>query len=237
MGKPLTRNPGYVFALVVIAGCASTKVSNRQILVNERLARPARILVYDFAATPADVPPDAAIAGKYVIPSVPQTTEQIQAGRQLGAQIADDLAARIRDMGLPAMATLSGTPPQVGDIVIIGYLISMDEGSAGKRMLIGFGSGSSELRTMVEGYQMTARGLRKLGYGTVDSGGSKGPGAVAPAAVAVATGNPIGLIVSGGMKIYGEASGSSKLEGRAEATAEEIADVLKTRFEAQGWIK
>jgi len=99
------------------------------------------------------------------------------------------------------------------------------------------GTGGSELKTVVEGYQMTARGLRKLGSGTVDSGGSKGPGAAAPAAVAIATGNPIGLIVSGGMKIYGEASGSSKLEGRAKATAKEIADVLKTRFEQEGWIR
>ncbi len=84
---------------------------------------------------------------------------------------------------------------------------------------------------------MTAQGLRKLGSGTVDSGGNKTPGAAAPAAVAIATGNPIGLIVSGGMKIYGEASGSSQLEGRAKATAKEIADVLKTRFEEQGWIR
>jgi len=155
----------------------------------------------------------------------------------LGAQIADELVAQIRDMGLPAVHGLRGTPPRVGDIAIRGYLVSIDEGSAAKRMTIGFGAGGSELKTVVEGYQMTARGLRMLGSGTVESGGSKGPGATAPAAVAIATGNPIGLIVSGGMKIYGEASGSSQLEGRAKATAKEIADVLKTRFEQQGWIQ
>jgi hypothetical protein len=43
------------------------------------------------------------------------------------------------------------------------------------------------------------------------------------AVVAVASGNPVGLMVSSGMKIYGEASGKSKLEGRAKATAGEIA--------------
>jgi len=102
---------------------------------------------------------------------------------------------------------------------------------------VGFGSGGSELKTAVEGYQMTDRGLRKLGSGTVESGSGKTPGAVAPAAVAIATGNPLGLIVMGGMKVYGEASGSSGMEGRAKATAKEIADVLKTRFEQQGWIQ
>jgi hypothetical protein len=52
----------------------------------------------------------------------------------------------------------------------------------------------------------------------------------------LATGNPAGLIVSTGMKVYGEASGSSKVEGRAKATAKEVADVLKQRFQEQGWI-
>ncbi len=52
----------------------------------------------------------------------------------------------------------------------------------------------------------------------------------------IATHNPVGLIVSGGMKIYGEASGSSKIEGRAKQVAKEIANRLKTRFEEQGWI-
>jgi hypothetical protein len=53
----------------------------------------------------------------------------------------------------------------------------------------------------------------------------------------VATGNPAGLIVTSGMKAYGEASGSSTLEGRAKDTAKEIADRLRPRFKEQGWIK
>ena len=38
------------------------------------------------------------------------------------------------------------------------------------------------------------------------------------------------------MKVYGEESGSSKVTGRAKATAKEISDVLKKRFTDQGWI-
>jgi hypothetical protein len=48
--------------------------------------------------------------------------------------------------------------------------------------------------------------------------------------------NPAGFIISGGMDVYGEASGSNGIEGRAKATAKEIADVLKKRFQDQGWI-
>ena len=106
-----------------------------------------------------------------------------------------------------------------------------------KRVSIGFGSGSSKLVTAVEGYQMTAEGWRTLGSGTGAAGGATGPGASLGVAGLLVTGNPVGLIVSGGMKAYGEASGSSKIEGRAKATAKEIADVLKVRFQEQGWVQ
>ena len=68
------------------------------------------------------------------------------------------------------------------------------------------------------------------------SGGSKTPGAVLGVVGLIASGNPAGLIVSSGMKIYGEESGSAKVEGRAKQTAKEIADQLKIRFQQQGWI-
>ena len=62
------------------------------------------------------------------------------------------------------------------------------------------------------------------------------PGMIVPAAVTIASGNPVGLIVVGGMKIYGEASGRNQLEGRAKATADEIAEQLRIRFHDRGWI-
>jgi hypothetical protein len=88
----------------------------------------------------------------------------------------------------------------------------------------------------VEGFQMTAQGLRKLGSGSTDAEGSKTPGADLGVLGLLATHNPAGLIISSGMKIYGEESGSSTVKGRAKQTAKEIADVLKRRFQEQGWI-
>jgi hypothetical protein len=138
-------------------------------------------------------------------------------------------------MGMPA-EHVSTAQPQINDIVLRGYLLSVDEGSAAKRVGIGLGSGASDLKVAVEGFQMTAQGLRKLGSGTSDAGGSKTPGTAVGLATLLATHNPAGLIVSTGMKVYGEASGKSKIEGRADQTAKEIADILKKRFQEQGWI-
>jgi hypothetical protein len=168
--------------------------------------------------------------------NAPQTAEEIAAGRQLGVQISTDLVKRIRHMGLPAQLATKQTRLQY-DILLFGYLLSIEEGSATKRMALGFRQGVSELKTAVEAFQATPQGLRKLGFGTVDSSGAKTPGGAVPLAVMLATDNPVGLIVSGTMKVAGEVSGRGTIEGRAGQTAKEIAQVLKSRFEQLGWIK
>jgi len=225
-----------LFIVLVAAGCASTKVTSRNPIMTEQLTRPAHIWVYDFAATAGDLPADSALAGQYLVDTTAQTAEHIATGRELGDQIAAQLVEQIRSMGLPAEHAVTGTTPLINDIVIRGYLISFDEGSAAKRLVIGFGAGSSELKAAVEGFQVTAQGLRRLGSGTTASGGSKSPGTAVSVASTIATHNPAGLIVSSGVKMYGEKSGRSKVEGRAKETAEEIADVLKKRFQQEGWI-
>lgn len=135
-----------IFALVAIAGCASTKVTEQSSPTTLKLARPDHIWVYDFVATPSDVPTDSDVA----VADEPQTPEQVELGRQLGADIAKELAHKLQEMGLPGIVATSGTSPQINDIVIRGYLVSIDQGSAVKRLAIGFGSGSSELTTVVE---------------------------------------------------------------------------------------
>jgi hypothetical protein len=226
-----------VFVMLLAAGCASTNVVGRQQLVTGQLRRPNTIWVDNFVGTAGDLPSDSALAGeKDVDTATPQTEEQIAEGRQLGAEIAAQLVQQINDMGMIAALGGPGTSPEINDIVIRGYLLSVNKGSAAKRVIIGFGAGGSELRTLVEGFEVTDQGLRKLGVGTVQSGGSKGPGAALGVATFLATANPAGLIISSGMKVYGEASGKSTIKGRAQATAKEIATVLKKRFQEEGWI-
>jgi hypothetical protein len=229
-----------LFGMAVLAGCSSTKVTSQESLAaGEKLPRPDHVLVYDFGDTPAEVAPDSTLAGPGTAPVMPPTTEQTALGNQLGYSIAAHLAKALRERGLPAEYVAQGTTPtaQINDIVIRGYLVSVDKGSATKRMTIGFGSGGSELTTAAEVYQMSESGLRKLGSGTTGSKSSKSPGAAAGGAGWLITGTPIGLVTSGGMKIYGETSGSATIEGRAKASAKQIASVLKTGARGHGWIR
>src|SRR5439155_27101789 len=103
----------------------------------------------------------------------------------------------IQDMGMPAIEAGRGSSPQIGDGVIRGYIVSTEVGGAkamAKRLVIGFGAGTAEMDTVVEGYAVTPQGLRKLGSGTLTASGNNTPGLVVPAAVAIAAANPVGLI-------------------------------------------
>lgn len=225
-------------ALGIVAGCASTKVTEQESRMGaEPIAQPETIYVYPFASTHADVPSWSAAAILYAAPSEPRTADELAAGRQLGALVARELIVAISEMGLVASEASSGTSPKVNDLMITGYFEAVDEGSAGKRVLIGFGSGATKMKTVVEGYQMTGLGPRLLGSGKIEFSGSKTPGTIAPLVVLAATANPIGLIVSGTTKVAGEVTGKNTIENAAKRTAEEIADQLELRFKEQGWVR
>ena len=224
----------YLFIMVFAVGCASTRVSNQKEVALGKSTRPARVWVYDFAATTSDVPADSPLAAH---PAGKLTDKETALGRDLGAQIASELATQISAMGLPAARAAAGTVPRVNDLVIRGTLLSINPGSTLERVTIGCGLGASELRTAVETYQVTAEGPRMIESETIDAGGSKTPGASLGVVGLAATGNPAGLIVSTGLKLYGEESGRSKITGRAKSTAAEIAGLLQQRFQRQGWVQ
>ena len=161
----ITRNRriSIFFALAVLCGCASTKVTQQTSAVSPQFARPNQIWVYDFIADPGRIPTDSPLRDDLSAPSTPLTSEELETGRRLSAIITKSVVADIQAMGLSAMQAGPGTAPQVGEGVIRGYLVSVQAGSAAKRFVIGFGAGSSEIDTVVESYVMTSQGLHQLG--------------------------------------------------------------------------
>ena len=237
--KALKRLSGLCVAVVVVTGCSTAEVtSGRYYAQNQKLERPGNILVYDFAASAADIPASIPLNTGYDAPSAPPTAEELAAGRALGAEVAKQLVAEIHDMGMPAEQAIDATPRNVGDLIIAGYFTSVDEGSRTKRMAIGFGSGAAEISTEAAGFLVTEQGLRLLGSRTVDSGGGgKGPGMIVPIAVTIATANPIGLVVGGAVKVTNEATGRTTIEGAGKRTAGELAEQLHQAFQRQGWVE
>lgn len=225
----------HCLASIALVGCASTKVTEQQTYQHGQLPRPDRILVYDFATTHADLPSWSEPARRYDATMTTTSDKVLEKGRELGAKVANNLIEEIRKMGLPTTSA-EGQTLRPGDIMIVGYFESIDEGSAAKRIVLGFGSGGADLKTRVEGYQMTEQGPRELLSLDVDSGPGKSPGVIVPLAVTIATHNPIGLIASTALKVGGEASGKTTIDGSAQRTAKKIGGELKRIFQKNGWI-
>jgi hypothetical protein len=227
-----------VFAITLSAGCSSTKITETHPMYGkEKLSKPERIYVYPFATTHADLPAWSSAAKQHDPPGEPPSPEHLEVGRKLGVTVAEELVSKIQQMGLSSLVADKQTVPRVNDLLIVGYFQTFDEGSAAKRIALGFGSGAAEVTTAAEGYQWTANGPRQLGAGKMDSGGNKMPGVALPIVVLAATANPIGLIVGGGAKVYGEMTGKDKIEGAGKRTADAIAEHLEGKFEEQGWIR
>jgi hypothetical protein len=253
-GRVFCRFVVTVLALACIAtGCASATVLERKTYgENERLPRPHRIIVYHFAATPEDIPSNDPLADLYEKPERPQSADEISVGRKLGAELAAELVKGINELGLHAEEAKTETPPARGDLVIRGAFVSIKEGSRLKRVLIGFGAGAGEIKTLVEVYEITAKGPRPLVSEEIESKGGKLPGMVFAVAAAVVTG-PAGLAVSpvatagtagaageaaagsGGVNVAKEL-GPESLGAAIKRTADEVKDALSVIFRKHGWI-
>ncbi len=232
-----TKVAACLIALAMAAGCASTKANEQENLATGNLMQPNQIWVYNFAAMPAEVAAQSALAGQGSQGAAPLTAQQIAEGRKLGSEIATQLIRQIQAMGLPATNASAASRPQLDDVVIEGSLLSIQQSSAAERVSIGFTGGESELKVAVEVYQNTASGMHLLGYRDVVATGDKTPGAAVGLASLAATHNPERLIVTSGMKMSGEDSGSNTNQGRVQQIAQEIAAALKKQFQKQGWIR
>jgi hypothetical protein len=71
--KSRSRTVSIFFSLVVLTGCAATKVTQQTPMVSPELARPDRIWVYDFIADPAKIPADSSLSAALSAPSTPPT--------------------------------------------------------------------------------------------------------------------------------------------------------------------
>jgi hypothetical protein len=217
----------------MLTGCASSQVRGaRGYAAGEQLPRPGVFLIYDFAVDPHDVEVDT--LGPDIIAGEAQTSERIRIGRAAANALSEELVKKIRELGLPAQHASASTPVPLHAVMIRGHFVSVDEGDMLKRRVIGFGFGSSEVRTRFRVYQQTPDGPRLLGEAETVAQGSKQPGIAGPAAVAGATGQVAGVVVSGATGGVSEIRGGAEADARrsAKAISEKLADV----FVSKGWI-
>jgi hypothetical protein len=224
------------FALAALAGCARTSVENVNVLA-VGLPRPNLIIVHDFAVAPDAVVPDRAIGARILdmVQDTPETQERMKIARDVATVVTNNLVEEIAKLGLPAVSAANATPVAGPSLAIEGQYLSVDEGNRLRRMVIGFGAGASEVRTLVQIFETTNDGRRLVEdfYTTVKS--SRKPGVGPMAGVGAAAGTVAATTaVSAGVGAATEFS--QTVEADARHAAEEIAKTLKKFFVEQGWI-
>jgi hypothetical protein len=134
------------------AACAQTGVRNVKLSQEKNLPRPSRILVYDFAVSEREITEYQGIMRQQ--PSVKDPKER---ERQLAKEVKDALAEEVVDglrvLGFTVERVSRGTVATGNDLLVDGQFLTVDEGNPLRRLVIGFGSGTSTLQTHAQVYQ------------------------------------------------------------------------------------
>lgn len=230
---------GIAVALVAGAfGCASTQIATTA-QYGGQAPRPARILVFPFATSAAEIDLDDSptVVAAWKMKGLTASDERNEVGRQVADAVANNLVKKIQEMGLPA-ERFAGQPwDGRPTIMITGHFVSIDEGSRMERTVIGLGAGRSTVKTAVQVSELLRDDARRLlaQYDVTAQSGRK-PGAAETLGAGAAAGTlATAAVVTAGAAVGSEAFGAN-VDADGRRTADKIADVLQGYFTQQGWI-
>jgi hypothetical protein len=198
------------------------------------MVKPPVLLVYDFAVTPEDALTDS--VGTYWDRVGEAESKEIQLGRATAASLSEQLVAKLQQKGIAAERALDDRAPPLHAFVVRGQFLDVNKGSRLKRMVIGFGAGSSKLVARVQVYQALDWGLRRIAEAEAVATGSKAPGMVVPIGAGAAAGRAAtSAVISGGMTVSREVRGGMVAD--AGRMAEQIAERAEAYYRKQGWLR
>ncbi len=223
-------------ALAGIAACA--RVSTENVTVHARgLPKPDLIIVHDFTVAASDVALDRGIRSRLqqMEKGTPADDEQFRVGQEVARVLAENLVKEIQTLGIPTAPASLAQPVPGPTLSIEGQFLSIDQGNTTRRMIVGFGAGASEVRALVQVYDVTNQAHRLVEdfYTTVKSSRKPGLGPMAGAGAAAGRAAQ-SAAVAGGVGVLSERS--QTVEGDAKNMAHEITKVLARFFAEQGWI-
>jgi hypothetical protein len=236
--RPLLR--AAVLALPA-AACTQARIVEEQAYAGPRLPAPSRILVRDFAVSPADVQLDQGIRGRVeqTFSSASPDEQRLAAARAAASALAEALVQALRaSPDLPVERVPPGAAPMPGrSLLVDGRLLAVDEGNRTQRVMIGFGRGESRMEAEAALFWIEpgAAPRRIEAFdGTTDSGRAPGMAAslgVGAAARRLATSAAVG----GGAHAAIEGSRADDIS-EAQRIGTALGGKVKQFCVAQGWI-
>jgi hypothetical protein len=226
--------------LTIVYGCGPTNVQQEKMSA-AKLPRPDHVLVYDFAASPAEVELDKGLSADLMQKyekhkGETRTAEEVKVGHKVADALAEELVKKIRSYGLMAERAF-GLPTAEGKVLMVkGQLLSIDEGNRTERVVIGLGAGRTSVQANVQVYEMTPEGKQEVDTlrGTAKSGRKPGMGEMM--GIGAIAGHLLTSTVISGALAAGTEMTSATVEADGKRLAEDIAKDLGKFFVEQGWI-
>jgi hypothetical protein len=223
--------------LTVVAGCARVSTQSIQNSI-DRLPRPELILVHDYQVSLDEVQLDSAISSRVerAMKGTPEAEDRLKVEQEVSRALTTTLVDEIRKLGIRAEPAAMASAVTGPTLSIEGQIVSINEGNKAKRLVIGLGSGASEVRTLTQVYEVTsgdghrliedfyttAKSSRKPGFGPM-----AGMGAAAGLAASHAA-------AAGGLGVV--TARSQTVEADVQHGAKQIAKELAKLFVQQGWV-
>lgn len=227
-----------VCALLALGGCAGGDLHDMKSYTNRQLPRPDEIYVYPFAADFGDTSTDSGLLSRLESSGDPATTRHAiqQEALQVRDAVTDEIVKRLRDGGLPAVRA-TATPPAGRNVLIVnGAFRKVSAGNRTRRLVIGLGTGKSDVETDVRLWYQPADGTPELvrRYDASAEGG-KEPGIAETAGIGAAIGH-LGTSLGIGA---GAHAATETLRDSVNDDAKRVADTIAKEIgdfgHAQGW--
>jgi len=228
----------YLLGVLVLAGCASAAVTQQAQRAPADYDRPSQIVIYPFAANPAEVTLNQSIIQKAYRGATGdnQNADQLQIAHDTAQAICQQVVSDLTSQGYNAICAQRGTFVAGGNILIVdGALTNISEGNRLRRLVIGFGTGASTLDSNASMYQRIGGNLNQvLAFSThADSG--KMPGAAVMAPVGVAAGGGAAAVVGMNAAVGGAKTYSSSTSSLAKKTSDQIVKTVADYTARAGW--
>jgi len=236
--KSVQVRRAYVLCLLALAGCASAAVTQQAQRAPADYEQPTQIVVYPFAANPSEVTLNQSIVQRAYRDATGdnENAAQLQIAHDTAQAICQQVVSALKDQSYNAVCVPRGTYVAGGNILLVdGALTNISEGNRLRRLVIGFGTGSSTLDANVSMYQRIGGNLNQvLAFSThADSG--KMPGAAVMAPVGVAAGGGAAAIVGMNAAVGGVKTYSSSTSSLAKKTATQIVQTVTDYTARAGW--
>jgi hypothetical protein len=236
--------------LALLAACTSTQ--SQMTTGGQMFPRPQLVVVENFAVSSDEVQISEGLSAEVqqLLGSgsgTPRTEQELQTGHQVAEAISKNLVTEIRDLGLsaevanPTDPRLSGArgdvvPPGIQNAVLItGQLVSVDEGNAAERVIIGFAAGRSDVRAQVQVFVISGGQRRLIDTIEVDAKSGLTPGMAETLGAGALAGHLlVSAAVSTGVQVVSEKVADTVVAD-ADRAAKGIAKQLSALFAQQGW--